>query len=469
MSFFSRLEERASKIDSLLCVGLDPHPADLKENTPQAAKEFCLNLIEATSGLAVAFKPNSAFFEALGPGGMTALLDVIAAVPDEIPVILDAKRGDISSTAQAYAQAVFEIIQADAVTISPYLGADSISPFLQDSEKGVFLLCKTSNPGSNDIQTETLQSGLKLYEHIAQLALGWNTKDNLGLVVGATHPEALSEIRGLAPNMWILAPGVGAQGADLLTAVQAGLRTDGLGLLVPVSRGISRAEDPGEAANSIREAINQARKNRGSKAEPKILGKLAQNLFEAGCVKFGQFTLKSGLESPIYIDLRQLASYPNLLTQVAKAYQDILKGFTFDRIAAIPYAGLPIGTAVSLGGNWPMIYPRKEVKEYGAKAEIEGEFKTGEKVVVIDDLTTTGGTKFEAFEKLENAGLKVKDIVVLIDRESGAKEALAEAGYRLHAVFGLAELVTYLKNQGQITADEMVKVINFIKESASNR
>lgn len=469
MSFFNRLEERALKIDSILCVGLDPHPSDLIENTPHAAKNFCINLIELTSEIATAYKPNIAFFEALGPEGITVLQDIIAHVPDDIPVILDAKRGDISSTAQAYAKAVFEVIGADAVTINPYLGADSISPFLQNPEKGVFLLCKTSNPSSRDIQSERMQSGLKIYEHVAKLAQEWNKNDNLGLVVGATQLEALFEIRSLTPDMWILAPGVGAQGANLTTAVQAGLRSDGLGLLVPVSRGISRADAPGEAALAIREAINQARNKNESRAKPQVLGKIAQGLFEVGCIKFGEFTLKSGLESPIYIDLRKLSSHPSLLTQIAKAYKSILDELSFDHIAALPYAALPIGTAVSLQGNWPMIYPRKELKDYGTKANIEGDFKAGETVVIIDDLTTTGLTKFEAIEKLTGAGLNVKEIVVLIDRESGANQLLAKAGYKLHSVFTLTDCVTYLQNQGKITADEMNKVQRFISETRQNK
>ena len=152
MSFFTRLEARANQCNSLLCVGLDPHPADLKAPTAGAARDFCLRLIEATADLAAAFKPNAAFFEAFGPEGTRVLEEVIQAVPKGIPVILDAKRGDIASTAQAYARAAFETLKADAITLSPYLGYDSLEPFLADAERGVFLLCKTSNPGAADLQ-----------------------------------------------------------------------------------------------------------------------------------------------------------------------------------------------------------------------------------------------------------------------------------------------------------------------------
>ena len=192
------------------------------------------------------------------------------------------------------------------------------------------------------------------------------------------------------------------------------------------------------------------------------LGSLADGLLNAGCIKFGSFTLKSGLQSPIYIDLRQIITYPKLLEQIGAVYLPLLKELTFDRIAGLPYAAIPIATAISLAGNYPMIYPRKEVKTYGTKAEIEGEYHAGETIVVIDDLATTGGSKFEAIEKLTGVGLVVKDVVVLVDRQSGAKESLAQAGYSMRAELTIGRLLEYWEENGKVGKDKIEETRKFL-------
>lgn len=486
MGFFTRLMARVEQVNSLLCVGLDPHPQDLPEASAEAAYHFCMRLVESTADLAAAYKPNMAFFEVLGPEGISVLQRVITEIPDETPVILDAKRGDIASTARAYARAVFQTYGADAVTINPYLGRDAVAPFIQEPQRGVFMLCKTSNPGAADLQdrlvapkmgVEPASTMHTLYETVAILGTELNEYDNVGLVVGATQLDALEKVRKLAPDLWILAPGVGAQGASLEDALGAGLRADGKGVLVPVSRGISRAQDPHAAAQELVDRINHVRNKiigRQPSADVHVpsaldshLAEIADGLLDAGCVKFGKFTLKSGLISPIYIDLRLLASYPVLLEMAAGAYQRLLDSLSFTRVAAIPYAAMPIGTAVCLLGGWPMVYPRKEVKDYGTQVTVEGEFNEGELVVVIDDLATTGGSKIEAIDKLTAAGLRVEDVVVLIDRESGAQQDLAALGYRFHNVFTLSQLLDYWESAARVSPESISASREFLANAAS--
>jgi len=278
-SFFTFLEKRVADSSSLLCVGLDPHVSDLSVPNADGALAFCLNLIKKTAPYAAAFKPNAAFFEQFGAAGWTVLKQVVEAIQAEshrlgslIPVILDAKRGDIASTAEAYAKSAFATLGAHAITLSPYLGKDSIDPFLTNGEKGVFLLCKTSNPGASDLQdlhvlgpgvNQNGQGGSPLYLVVARLAQSWNTKNNIGLVVGATQPEALARVRAVATDLWFLAPGVGAQGGDMEAALKAGLRRDGKGMLLPVARGIARAADPGKAAAKLRDEIINIQYQRG--------------------------------------------------------------------------------------------------------------------------------------------------------------------------------------------------------------
>ena len=266
-TFLSFLEKRVDDCSSLLCVGLDPHVSELKEPSAASALDFCLNLVKQTAPCAAAFKPNAAFFEVFGADGWIALKQVIEAIHDEsnrlgskIPILLDAKRGDIASTAEAYAKSAFENLGVDGITLSPYLGKDSIEPFIRDREKGVFLLCKTSNPGSGDLQDMPViraadQPPLPLYEYVARLARQWNAQNNIGLVVGATHLEALKRVRAAAPDLWFLVPGVGAQGGDLASALKAGLRKDGKGMLINVSRSIARSDNPKLAAAEVRDQI----------------------------------------------------------------------------------------------------------------------------------------------------------------------------------------------------------------------
>jgi uridine monophosphate synthetase len=194
-----------------------------------------------------------------------------------------------------------------------------------------------------------------------------------------------------------------------------------------------------------------------------LTGQLSNQLFDTDCIQFGAFTLKSGLTSPVYIDLRLLASYPALLRDVARAMAAFARKLAFDRIAAVPLAGLPIGTALALEMNRPMIYPRPQVKAHGRRRAVEGKFEAGETVLVVDDLITRGTSKIEAIEPLEDAGLVVQDVLVLIDREQGGVEDLAQQGYRLHAVFKFTDILETLKGSKRITAEQYAKVLDYLK------
>ena len=254
IKFTDKLLNASRKNKSWLCIGLDPDP-ELMPGTDVV--EFNKAIIEATSDLVCAYKPNLAFYEALGANGLGALGKTVKQIPSDIPVIGDAKRGDIGNTARAYARALFSVWGFDAATVSPYLGFDSIEPFVSYEGKGIFILCRTSNKGAMDFQSLTT-NGSPLYEIVAHKATEWNTHGNIGLVVGATYPAELKRVRTICPDMPLLIPGVGAQGGDLASAVSYGMDAKGENAIINVSRQIlyaSRRKDFAEAARTVAEKI----------------------------------------------------------------------------------------------------------------------------------------------------------------------------------------------------------------------
>jgi len=259
MTFFEQLEQRSREADSLVCVGLDP---DFKRHRVEEVASFNHAIIESTAEFAACYKPNIAFYEQWGIPGLRALEDTLKAIPSAIPVICDAKRGDMGNTAEAYARALFETWGFAAATVNGYQGSDAVAPFLAYRDRGVFVLCRTSNPGSREFQEQRLENGRLLYQHVALTATSWGP--NVGLVVGATAPEELRDVRALVPETPLLVPGVGAQGGlpeDVIRS--AGYRHGKI--VVNASRSILYAgEGPGfaraagEAAKKLRDDLRAA-------------------------------------------------------------------------------------------------------------------------------------------------------------------------------------------------------------------
>jgi len=260
MNFIEKLDKASQQNNSLVCVGLDLDPKLMPENT--GLLEFNQAIIDATTDLVCAYKPNFAFYEALGDDGMNVLRETIKYIPDNIPVIGDAKRGDIGNTAKAYAKAIFEDLKCDATTVSPYLGYDSLQPFIDYADKGVFILCRTSNAGAIDFQSlqcDTENGKLSLFEIVAKKAEKWNTHGNIGLVVGATYPEELKLIRQNHPSLPLLIPGIGAQGGDLATVIQYGVMDTGGRAIINSSRQIIYASRENDFAQAARQAAAKLR------------------------------------------------------------------------------------------------------------------------------------------------------------------------------------------------------------------
>ena len=267
MSFLTKLAESSRARDSIVCIGLDPEPElipDILGSGPQAALRFLRRVIRATSEYACAYKPNLAFYERYGSAAFDVLALTLQAIPDDIPVVLDAKRGDVPNTSEAYADALFDSFRADAVTVAPYLGMDSIEPFCR-AGRYALVLARTSNPGAHDVQDLTVD-GRPLYERIVERSVASFPAEACGFVVGATYPDEARRVRELAPDRLFLMPGIGSQGGDVATAIRAALDARGGGVLPSASRSVTYASSRADfetaaaaAARALRDAANAAR------------------------------------------------------------------------------------------------------------------------------------------------------------------------------------------------------------------
>ncbi len=475
MDFFARLDAVVRERRSALCVGLDPRIPATNPDPRAAIVAANRRLIAATAPYAAAFKPNLAFYEAFGSAGFEALEETLSFIPDDIPVILDAKRCDIDATAEAYAKSLFGLLQGDAVTLSPYMGRDAVTPFLAYEGRGVFLLCRTSNPGAGALQdlsviTSAGNGPEPLYIQVARECLSWSSRASIGLVVAGNDTVALRAVRQVAPAAWFLAPGIGAQGGKPVEAFAAGRREDGLGILVVAARAVAEAADPAQAACELRDAMEAARSAAsaapayapgigGGNATPSASAAQARDglkdafleaLIATECFRLGDFVLKSGKRSPFYIDLRRLVSDPAALALAGKAYARIADGLAYTRIAGIPAAGLPLATAAALATGKPMVWPRMPAKEHGTGNRVEGAFRAGEHLLLLDDLITTGASKLEAADILRGEGLIIEDLVVLIERGRQGRHDMEAAGIRLHAFVHVRELFAVCERLGLV-------------------
>mmetsp|Transcript_13016 Transcript_13016/g.19149 ORF Transcript_13016/g.19149 Transcript_13016/m.19149 type:complete len:460 (+) Transcript_13016:309-1688(+) len=446
----------------------------------------------------LALSPMLLFFEALGPNlGIATLRRVLEDIPSEIPILLDVKRGDIGSTSAAYADASYSL-GADAVTLNPLMGWDSIAPFVtgEYSNKGAFLLCKTSNPGSNDLLGLNLISNQTVYEMIATLSGRWSNEygASLGLVVGATDPQALKRARDAGgQNVWLLAPGVGAQGGDLDAAAAAGLNDQGTGLLIPVSRGISRASDPGAAAKELKDKIQAARRKVFSPESVlecdyspihSYQKEFIQFTLSQGALKFGEFVLKSGRTSPYFFNAGLFDS-GKALFKLAKSYSSAIytspKLFKdgqplFDVIFGPAYKGISLGAVVAAamfsnyGVDVGFAYNRKEAKDHGEGGMLVGANMEGKKVLVVDDVITAGTAIRESHTMLEKIGAQTAGVVIALDRAekrslddpvSAVQAVERDLSVPVVSIVSLPQLQAFLESSPDYEVDVLQSVTDY--------
>lgn len=476
MGFFIQLTDAIAARQSLLVTGLDPNPEMLQSWAARRglagrsflsqARHWIKAVIEATAPHVCAYKPSLGFYQALGPVGLELLLEVRDLVPRELPLIIDAKHGDLNSSS-ALAQYLFKELGADAVTLSPLAGQDIAAPFLLYPGKAVVMTCHSSNQAARVIQHFPSEQD-PLYVRIVRETQLWATPEQLLLEVGTSDPQVLARVRAEAPERFLILRSLWGQEERLDAMLQAGFTAAGDGLLLPLPQNLLVEDDIAERAAALRQQISDSREAwlaqqqlEGSCAlwqpppDRDPMDQLILDLFDIGCLLFGEYVQASGAVFNYYVDLRQIISDPNLFHRVLQAYAGAMAELAFDRIAGIPYGSLPTATGLSLLLHKPLIYPRKEVKAHGARRLIEGDFEEGDLVVVVDDILITGGSVLEGIAKLESSGLTVQDVVVFIDHggdhDRHARERLAAAGYRCHAVLDIGRITAVLHRAGRLS------------------
>ncbi len=568
MGFFVRLTDAIADHQSLLVTGLDPNPEMLQSWSQRRgmagrsflsqARHWIKAVIEATAPHVCAYKPSLGFYQALGPVGLDLLREVRELVPLEIPLIIDAKHGDLNSSS-ALAHYLFRSLGADAVTLSPLPGQDIAAPFLLYPDKAVVVTCHSSNPAARVLQHHPNEED-PLYLRIVRETQLWATPEQLLLEVGTSDPAILARVRREAPERFLILRSLWAEEDRLDALLEAGLSQSADGLLLPLPQNLLVEDDMAQRAAQLKQRISERRDHwlenhqrpaaascslwlpdrvgetgawETAAAEPAAaapaapataapapaagepappgpapadtaraaatlngatttaasapatgappqpsdpLESLIVDLFDIGCLLFGDYVQASGALFNYYIDLRQIISDPNLFHRVLHAYAGQLKGLEFDRIAGIPYGSLPTATGLSLQLHKPLIYPRKEVKAHGARRLIEGDFEEGDVVALVDDILITGGSLLEGIAKLESSGLVVRDVVVFIDHGdeqlsqtvgagaagaaaavpagrpgSAALQRLEQKGYRCRAVLDIQRITRVLHRHGRLS------------------
>lgn len=470
MSFFEKLNNAIAFNNSLLVVGLDPNPemmprCNRSEDTIENLWHWLEFIIQETSNCVCAYKPTLGFYQALGRDGMELLDRVLNAIPKDIPVILDAKHGDLN-TSTVFARTIFEEWQVDAITVSPYSGQDHIAPFLVYPDKGVFVLTHTSNPGAIALQ-EYPSADRPFYLQLIAEAKTWGTPEQLCLEVGTIDPEVIAKVRNLAPERIIFVRSIWGEGSQIERILEAGLDANGGGLLIPVPLDMLASDRLKIEIKDLNKKVDRTRNELMREASSCNLWTpdvclltnhpyqdLILQLYDIECLMFGEYVQASGATFSYYIDLRKIISNPQIFNQVIHAYGEILQNLDFDRIAGIPYGALPTATGLAISLHRPMIFPRKEVKAHGTRRLIEGNYHPGEKVVVVDDILISGKSAIEGAQKLQSAGLVVEDIVVFIDHESGVKDRLQSNGYQAHSVLSISEITETLYEAGRINEEQ---------------
>jgi uridine monophosphate synthetase len=483
MKFFDKLNDAIDCNQSLLCIELDPDPEVWSKYFGSwervsvnlwGVQEWLEFIILQTTDLVCAYKLNLEFYRVLGSPGLELLRHTLESIPSYIPVILDAKPSDINSST-IFALTAFSDWQVDAVTVNPYAGQDEVAPFLVYPDKAVFVLCATANPSAAILQEyPTVEA--PFYLNLVKQAKTWGTPEQVALEVGGCA-DTFARIRAVAPERLILARDLTSDWAkpialtgdrsDFQEILKAGLTANGDGLIIAVPQEMLAEEYPRNTIQALRQEVNQVRAEITQSSPNCSLWlpdvclfqqhrhkDLILQLYDIGCIHFGEYVQASGATFPYYIDLRTIISHPQIFEGVLSAYADILKDLEFDRIAGIPYGSLPTATGLGLRLNYPIIFPRKEVKAHGTRRLVEGKYREGETIIVIDDILITGKSVIEGADKLQSVGLKVKDIVVFIDHEEGVKEKLERNGYRNHAVLTISEIAQTLYEAGRLDREQ---------------